>query len=74
MIMMTYLLVFIARFLARCALGLIGARPALTLGKAPSCLYIFGRLDPGHLEARASRVHQHNKLLRPDTTTEELEP
>ncbi len=42
---MTSRYLFIARFLARCAL--IGARRAafkLQLGKAPSCLYIFGRI------------------------------
>jgi hypothetical protein len=60
---------FIARFLAVARCGLIGARrcSSIELGKAPSSLYIFGRLGsraPG-LEAQASRVRvrQHNKLL-----------
>ncbi len=37
-------------------------RAALQLGKAPSCLYIFGRLGSGHREARAGRVRRHDKL------------
>ncbi len=58
---MTYL--FIARFLARCAL--IGAR-LCSSAKRRAAFTSLADSDPGHpgLEARASRVRQHNKLLR----------
>ncbi len=59
---MTYL--FIASFLARCAL--IGARAArrCSLAKRRAAFTSLADSDPGHLEALASLVRQHNKLLR----------
>ncbi len=64
---MTYLRLFIARFLARCAL--IGARRcSLATWKRRAALTSFklADSDPGHLEALAGRVRHHrdNKLLR----------
>jgi hypothetical protein len=58
---MTYL--FIAHFvrLARCAL--IGARRCSS-AKRLAAFTSLADSDPGHLEALASRVRQHNKLLR----------
>jgi hypothetical protein len=53
---MTYL--FIARFLARGAL--IGARRCSSAKRRAA----FADSDPGHREARAGRVRQHDKLLR----------
>ncbi len=55
---MTYL--FIARF-ARCAL--IGARRCSSANRRAAFTSLADS-DPWHLEARASRVRQHNKLLR----------
>ncbi len=55
---MTYL--FIARFLARCAL--IGALRC-SLAKRRAAFTSLAYFDPRQLEARASRVRQHNKLL-----------
>ncbi len=60
---MTYL--FIARFLARGAL--IGAARRCTGSSAKRRRAAFTSLadsDPGHREARAGRVRQHDKLLR----------
>jgi hypothetical protein len=56
---MTYL--FIARFLTRGAL--IGARRCSS-AKRRAAFTSLADLDPGHREARAGRVRQHNKLLR----------
>jgi hypothetical protein len=61
---MTYLL--IARFLARCAL--IGARRCSSANlKRRAAFTSLADSDSGHLEARASRVRQHDKLLRKAT-------
>jgi hypothetical protein len=60
---MTYL--FIARFLARCALT--GARRCSSANlkrRAASAFTSLADSDPGHREARAGRVRQHDKLLR----------
>ncbi len=60
---------FIARFLARCAL--IGARRCSSAKRrARAAFTSLADSDPGHLEARVSRVRQHDKLLRP---TEQIE-
>jgi hypothetical protein len=60
---------FIICFLARCAL--IGARRCSSESAKPAAserraaFTSLADSDPGHLQARASRVRQHNKLLRP---------
>jgi hypothetical protein len=56
---MTYL--FIARFLARGAL--LGARRCSS-AKRRAAFTSLADSDPGHREARAGRVRQHDKLLR----------
>jgi hypothetical protein len=58
---MTYL--FIPPFLARCAL--IGARRCSSANlKRRAAFTSLADSDPGHREARAGRVRQHDKLLR----------
>ncbi len=58
---MTYL--FIACFLARCAL--IGARRCSSAKRRLGAAFTsLADSDPGHREARAGRVRQHDKLLR----------
>ncbi len=57
---MTYL--FIARFLARCAL--IGARRCRGSAKRRAAFTSLADSEPGHREARAGRVREHDKLLR----------
>ncbi len=64
--LMTYL--FIARFLARSGCALVGARRRCSSEKRRAAFTSLADSDPGHLEARASRVRQHNKLLRPTVT------
>jgi hypothetical protein len=58
---------FIIRFLARCALT--GARRCSSANlKRRAAFTSLVDSDPGHLEARASRLRQHNKLLRNSTS------
>jgi hypothetical protein len=59
---------FIARFLARCAL--IGARRCSSAKHRAAFTSLADSDDPGHLEARVSRVRQHDKLLLPTEQTE----
>ncbi len=64
-----YRIYFIARFLARGAL--IGARRCSS-AKRRAAFTSLADSDPGHREARATRVGKHNKLLRGQAHFREL--